>query len=451
MSTRVISFDVRELGRHMARRRYQRGTLRASIPAHGGRPERRLPRGEYWAQWAAYVRMPDGSERRRQREKIITRSLAESHRIALDYTGPLSRSDAQRVLDLLIAQDAGSYSAPDTNITLAALAREYVSLSKPNWGPNMVRAHGRIIDKHLVNGELGDCSVADLTEADLQAWLNTYIDSGASRSMLKCLLLHLRGTFKLARKKKIMADNPTEDLRARSRRRPSERYLSLEECQRMLSVLTGRDRLIFRLFVQLGLRAEELFALRRDDVHGDQLRVDEALVNGKPASVKTEASAAFVYIPAEVGVELRNWMEEHPGEPSDWLFETTHGRPGFLNANNYRERILQPAAIRAGVGVTDSGRHDNAGKPILKTDVDFRALRRTCATHFGARAKDPKSTQAQLRHADPTITLKHYQKAIPASVKAAADQLEQDFGFGLPPWSPGQSATGENPQNPILF
>jgi integrase len=77
-------------------------------------------------------------------------------------------------------------------------------------------------------------------------------------------------------------------------------------------------------------------------------------------------------------------------------------------------------------GVTDSGRKDKNGKPILKTDVDFRALRRTCATLFGDRAKDPKSTQAQLRHADPTNTLKHYQKSVPASLKAAANMLEND-------------------------
>jgi hypothetical protein len=43
------------------------------------------------------------------------------------------------------------------------------------------------------------------------------------------------------------------------------------------------------------------------------------------------------------------------------------------------------------------------------------------------RPRDPKSTQAQLRHADPSITLKHYQKSIPASVKAAAIALENDL------------------------
>src|SRR4029453_4981767 len=99
----------------------------------------------------------------------------------------------------------------------------------------------------------------------------------------------------------------------------------------------------------------------------------------------------YVYIPPDLELELREWLERSEGAPTDWLFQTEHGRRGFLNANNYRNRILQPAAIRAGVGVVDTGKKDENGKPILKTDVDFRALRRTCATLFGDRAKDPKA------------------------------------------------------------
>lgn len=240
-------------------------------------------------------------------------------------------------------------------------------------------------------------------------------------------MLHTRAIWKHARKKKIITENPTEDLRAKSKQRVCERYLTVEECRRLLSVLAGRDHLIVRVFIQLGLRPEEMFALRGDDVQGDQLRIDEALVEGQSAPTKTEASDDYVYIPPDLAVELREWLECSSGEPADWLFQTDHGRRGFLNANNYRNRILQPTAIRAGVGVIDTGKKDEKGKPILKTDVDFRALRRTCATLFGDRAKDPKSTQAQLRHADPAITLKHYQKSVPASVKAAAIALENDL------------------------
>ena len=201
----------------------------------------------------------------------------------------------------------------------------------------------------------------------------------------------------------------------------------MDEWRRLLSVFVGRDHLIVRMFIQLWLRPEEMFAVRRDDVEEDQLRIDEALVEGQSAPTKTEASDDYVYIPPDLAVELRGWLECSRGEPTDWLFQTEHGRRGFLNANNYRNRILQPAAIRAGVGVIVTGKTDDKGKPILKADVDFRALRRTCATLFGDRAKDPKSTQAQLRHADPGITLKHYQKAVPASVKAAAIALENDL------------------------
>jgi hypothetical protein len=104
----------------MPRRRFQRGTLRAIVPAHGGDPERKLPRGTYWATWYRYVRQAD--------------------------------------------------------------------------------------------------------------------------------LLHTRAIWKHARKRKIITENPTEDLRAKSKQRVSERYLTLDECRQLLSVLASRDHLIVRMF-----------------------------------------------------------------------------------------------------------------------------------------------------------------------------------------------------------
>ena len=45
-----------------------------------------------------------GREVRRKREKIIDHKLAETLHIAQNYSGPLTKADAQRVLDLLIRQ-----------------------------------------------------------------------------------------------------------------------------------------------------------------------------------------------------------------------------------------------------------------------------------------------------------------------------------------------------------
>jgi integrase len=91
-------------------------------------------------------------------------------------------------------------------------------------------------------------------------------------------------------------------------------------------------------------------------------------------------------------------------------------RPG-----NFLNRVLKPAALLAGVSVRTSAK----GKPT--SGLNYQSLRRTSSTLFGAKAKDPKSTQAHMRHADPTITLKIYQQAIPAEVKAAALAFEADL------------------------
>lgn len=411
----------------MPRQRYQRGTLATSVPGNSTRPERKLPRGTFWGQWYQYVRKADGSEGRR-REKIITKDLAAKYGIAKDYDGPLTKTDAQRVLEALIAEDTGAFVPPDREATFEQLAREYIAPHETSWGPHMALVAKSIIQRHLV-GKLGCRPVADLTEIELQQFVNGYVKERASNSLLKKILAHLRGIMKYARKKRLIDENPAEDIRAKSRKRVCERTLTVDECRRMLSVLMGRDRLILRVLIQLGLRPEEVFALRRDDVGEDSLRVDEAIVFGSVAPVKTDASSASVYMPPDLAFELRSWIECSPGESGDWLFTHSRGRGpgGPLNSNNYRKRVLQPAAIRAGVGVTDSGEKDPDGQPVLETDVTFQALRRTCATLFGDRAKDPKTTQAQLPHADPSITLKHYQKSVPQSVKAAAVMLEAEL------------------------
>ncbi|MGH9628913.1 MAG: tyrosine-type recombinase/integrase, partial [Bryobacteraceae bacterium] len=240
-------------------------------------------------------------------------------------------------------------------------------------------------------------------------------------------LLYLRNILDHAVMKKIIPANPARNpgyrLKAKSRKAVSERYLRMEECQCLLSVVVGADHLAFRILIQLGLRSEELFALRRDDIVGDTLRIDEAIVEGTSAKVKTQASEASVYIPPDLRIEIEGWLEHVDPDPRALLFPSPKGKP--WGAQNYLNRVLKPAAVRARLGVY--ARRTRKGVEVVSTDVNFQVLRRTCATLFGAKAKDPRDTQAQLRHADPLVTLRHYQKSIPASVRAAAVALEAEL------------------------
>lgn len=423
----ACDFDIKRIGGRMGRQRYQRGSLKAFVPAAKGRPKRELPRGSYWARWYRYIQRPDGVKRS-PREKIITKHLARSFRIANDYEGPLTKTDAQRVLDLLISRDAGTYTSPDTSATFGQIARDYLATVEPRWGAHTIRTSKGLIEHALINGKLGDRPVIELTEIELQRFLNEHVARGASRSKLSKLLLYLRNILDHAVMKKItatnVARNPGYRLRAKSRKMVSQRYLNIEECQRLLAVVVGGPHfLIFRILIQLGLRPEELFALRCDDLIGDTLRIDEAIVEGASSVVKTEASAASVYIPPDLRAEIQNWIQQNSLDSRDWLFPSPKGRPWGLQ--NYLNRVLKPAAIRARVGLFT--RRTRTGKEVESTDVNFQVLRRTCGTLFGAKAKDPRDTQAQLRHADPSVTLKHYQKSIPDSVRAAAVALETEL------------------------
>jgi integrase len=102
-------------------------------------------------------------------------------------------------------------------------------------------------------------------------------------------------------------------------------------------------------------------------------------------------------------VELRAWMRSFSGNDEDWLFPASRRRETAglspIGQNNYRNRVLKPAAKKAGI-----------------SGLDLLTLRRTCATHFGQKA-NTKDTQVQMRHAAPLTTLKYYQQSIPESVK----------------------------------
>ena len=108
-----------------------------------------------------------------------------------------------------------------------------------------------------------------------------------------------------------------------------------------------------------------------------------------------------------------SWLNSTIGDGDDWVFPAARRRESDrlspIGQNNYRNRVLKPAAKKAGI-----------------SDLDLLPLRRTCATHFGQKA-NTKDTQAQMRHADPQTTLKYYQQSIPESVKSAAVALEAEI------------------------
>jgi hypothetical protein len=105
-----------------------------------------------------------------------------------------------------------------------------------------------LIEYALINGKLGDRPVIELTEIELQRFLNEHVACGASRSKLSKLLLYLRNILDHAVMKKItaanVARNPGYRLRAKSRKMIIQRYLKIEECQCLLAAVVGGPHLL---------------------------------------------------------------------------------------------------------------------------------------------------------------------------------------------------------------
>ena len=277
----------------------------------------------------------------------------------------------------------------------------------------------QIIEDHLIGG-IGIRAVRQLSASELQRFMNGYVEKQSSRSLLGKLVMFLRAILNTAVDKGLLVRNPARKLKAKSRKRSSNLAHTIEECDRILAHVSGADHLAVRLLIQLGLRSEELFALRRKDAISHGLLIDEAIVDGEAKETKTLASEAVMYLTPDLEIELQHYLQALPGDPEGWMFPSSRKRVP-TRPGNFLNRVLKPAALVAGVGVRTSSK----GKPT--SAVNFQSLRRTSSTLFGSRAKDPKSTQTHMRHVDSYLTLKHYQQGVPSEVKAAAIALEQDL------------------------
>lgn len=260
---------------------------------------------------------------------------------------------------------------PRSAVPFEEVARQYLAIKEAGWGPHAHHTAKCIIQKHLI-GNLGHRRVDELTAEEIRTFIDNIVRNNASHSLLKKIVLHFRAILELARDLDIIKRNPMRNPAVKfeylSRKSKSDRYLNLEECRALLSGLEGRDHLIVRMFIQLGLLPEELFALRRNDVERDFIRIDEVFTKGQVRGI--EGSVGKVFVPPGLLLDLRAWMATTCGSDNDWLFPALRQRPSGpmlpMNLNSFRTLVLKRAAEKAGLA-----------------NVDLLSLRRTCATHFG--------------------------------------------------------------------
>ena len=204
----------------------------------------------------------------------------------------------------------------------------------------------------------------------------------------------------------FLLKNPARKLAVpRSGKKAASLPLTPEQIPQVLFHLGNRERLIVRMFLVLGLRPGEMFALRWNDKQQNSLRIDSSVTDGIEVETKTEGSDANVWLPASIETELKFWRNTtKDAGPESFIFPSSRGTA--VNTNNFLSRVLKAAGRKAGIeGIT------------------HQMLRRTCSTYM-AQITTVKDVQAHLRHSTAKTTLEHYIKSVPESVRVAVESLD---------------------------
>ncbi len=386
-----LDFDIRTVGRRLPRVDAPEGWVKRVERAREGRV------------WVGYFHVwemaADGRRLRRKKEKTL---------------GPATkpRYDALKKLAEYIGEYTGRLVKQGESIaTFAELWRAFCAVKSGQWSKKTKENLECLFAKHVI-AEIGNRRMRELTLTPLQLLLNRLAENGFSRSVVAHIRTYIRSCFEYAVDEDLIPKSPARKLvMPKIRKKPCERFLSVEEFRALLFQAAPREHLVLRILAVCGLRPAEALVLRIDDFEGSQLRIDEALKERQAGEdrigdTKTDESDSFVPVPPELGREIEAWIATHPRrhDPRALLFPSSSGTA--LGVGNYLRRYLKPLAEEAGVhGLT------------------HQAFRRTSSTYIQAYAS-VKDMQRHLRHTDPQTTLKHYAKVIPESLRAAVAALD---------------------------
>jgi integrase len=329
-----------------------------------------------------YVTLPDGTEKRRERTKI------------LGECAEMSKGDAGQALIHQIAIARGQAGPLPGNPTFSEVWTRYRTLKEPTWSTATRKAvvskfEGATKQKKnpSILSMIGARRVAEITRDPLQECLNRMAARGDSFSAVKKARTYITAALEFALDEQLIMRNPGRKIEMPSKRlrKPCGRFLSLDEVRRLLSAaatVSFRERLIIRLFIVCGLRAQEMFVLRFEDIEPGILRIDEALKETEKGAdrigeTKSTTSNGYVATSPDIEKELMTWLQiRNIGDgyhktvgpaPNDLLFLTEAGTP--YRIGNYLKRILKPIAEKGGY----SGPHVPGAAPDLR--YTFPALR----------------------------------------------------------------------------
>lgn len=382
----------------MKRSQYQMGTLYLE------------PRKKGHAVWVYRWREPDGTGKRKLRKQIVG-TIRELR----------TQADAQRAAEVL-RSNANRYTIEQGGPpqTVSKLVEHYKLKEMPmDTHEGKTRGTKLVYNSNLklyVLPRWGDYPLRKVTSTEVEDWLKTLRHLAPPtrakiRNLMSTVFRHAIRWGWLGQH-----ENPIALVRVSAKRMRVPDTLTAEEFRTLFAILPDRERAIGIICATTGLRVCEVLGLKWEDIDfiDQSMNVLRSYVDGAIGPCKTEVSQQAVPLD-EIAVDgLLAWRKICPfGFDEDWVFgsERAFGKLPVW-PDSLRQKILQPAAKRAG---------------IMKR-IGWHTFRHTYSTLLKANGEDVKVVQELMRHANITTTMNIYTRALtPAKRKAQSKAVDVLF------------------------
>ncbi len=307
---------------------------------------------------------------------------------------------------------------PDKKVPLfSKVAQDWLEQKKLNvrlttW--EMYEGHTRL---HFNN--LNNLKVNRITTARAEKFINKRQTEGMNITTLRKIIVTFNQIMKYAVRHGYIDHNPVRDAeRPKEQGQLEESVITVLTPPQIAALLNNVTNLkyktMFMLAIMAGPREGEVLGSKWSDIEWDNCQIHIQRTYNKRAwyQPKTKASNRNIDLGPKTIAALKKWKLACPPNDLDLIFPSKFGQP-----------LAEACMVR------------NQFKPALKKaglpNIRFHDLRHTFASLLIEQGENLKYIQAQLGHADPTVTLKVYAHLMKSTNPESALKLENTiFGTG---------------------
>ena len=273
--------------------------------------------------------------------------------------------------------------------------------------PTTRRRYEDIGRMYVTTKRIGRMNLADVQREDVKEWITTLQADGVGTPTIDKAYRTLRACFTEAVKDGKLDANPASAIRTPRSEARTHFYLTPAEVEAIAAQMPERDRALLRFLAFTGVRIGEATALRVKNLDLSRYRAVISESSAELAGHKLEPSATktgktrvvplFSDLVDELAAHLDRWGtrgEDGAVDREAFVFTGQRGSP--IRQNNWRSRVFQPAAVRAGVVRPRKGRQPEPPR--------VHDLRQTAASLMAAHGFNHLETSRILGHASTKIT-----------------------------------------------